>query len=135
MRAVAAFAFLLFLSFPAKAQSLIVHGISYHSAGQHNNNNFGVGFHADNGMVFGVYQNSEYRSTAYVGYKYDFNDYLAVTLGGAVGYSNRFITPLLMPTLSIPFGKLSFIFGVSPFRSLDVNRVGIVIHSMIEYRW
>jgi len=135
MRAVAAFAFLFFLSFPAKAQSLIVHGLSYHSAGQHNNYNYGIGVRADNGAVFGVYQNSEYRSTAYVGYKYDFNDYLAITVGGAIGYSNKVITPLLMPTVSIPVGKISFLFGISPFRSLDVDRVGILVHSMIEYRW
>lgn len=118
----------------SKAQSVIIHGVSHHTVGEHNNNNFGVGYRTVDGAIFGAYHNSEGGGSVYAGYDWKFSDYGGVVFAGALGYKETPIMPLIMPYVSIPiYQHLRINVGVAPVAS--DGRTGVLIHSMIEYRF
>ena len=112
-----------------------MHGVSYHTTGNNfNNSNYGIGYTPDNKVYFGIFKNSENNGSAYVTYKVSFNDYVSVNVGAAYGYKSFPFVPVVMPTITIPLDKLSFVIGLLPYYDSGRGNLGIVIHSMIEYR-
>jgi hypothetical protein len=115
----------------AQAQSaVIVHGVSYHSVGEHNNANYGVGYRTDDGFVLGVYRNSEWSTSVYAGYDWRIRDWFGVTFAAAVGYKETPVMPIVMPYVSIPIaGPVRFNVAVGP--TVSDGRVGVLVHSFI----
>ena len=128
--------FLLLFSLSAKAEGLVVHGVSYHTTGNNfNNTNYGIGYTPDDKIYFGIFKNSESNVSAYLTYKFGINEYLSINLGAAYGYKSFPIVPIVMPAITIPIDKFSFTVGFFPYYDLGRTNLGVVVHSMIEYRW
>jgi hypothetical protein len=126
---------LLLFTLSAKAEGLVVHGISYHTTGNNFNNiNYGIGYTPDDKIYFGVFRNSESSEAAYVSYKFGINNYISVNVGAAYGYKSFPVVPILMPTLTIPIDRIFFVIGFLPYYDAKRGNLGIVVHSMIEYR-
>lgn len=115
----------------AQGQTLVVHGRSYHSVGEHNNANYGLGYRFDSGYVVGAYHNSDGRASVYAGYDWRYNEYASVSVALATGYKYA-VMPIVMPTLSVPLwtGGPRFAVGVAPIKS--GGDLGILVHSMLH---
>jgi hypothetical protein len=128
--------FLFLLICPASyGQSLLVHGFSVHTVGEHNNRNFGVGYVTADNIAFGVYKNSEYATSGYIGYRFNFANDFGLVVGGATGYRNRSISPLFMPFVRFPLDWFSIIVGISPYKDTDLGKIGLLVHTAVEYKW
>jgi len=121
----------------AAAQSLIIHGLSYHSIGEYNNTNLGIGYVAENGIAGGYYRNSEKGDTFYVGYRDKLIDNrLSIVYAVGTGYDKTPVMPVIMLVGSIPIVQnISLNIGVAPIYDNDSSRFGVLAHSMIEYRF
>lgn len=110
---------LALLSSVAQAGELIIHGPSAHSSDgprsltydhsevidgksydvylrpkRKNNLNFGLGYRADNGLLYGTYQNSYREPTAYIGAQLNVNAYFGAFGALATGYDRAVHRPL-----------------------------------------
>jgi hypothetical protein len=116
------------------AQSLILHGPSYHSLNVVNNSNYGVSFKFPQGFAVGVFRNSEGNISQQVTYEFIYSDNLSLLVGGATGYNNVAISPVVIPVFKLPFERLSVLAGVAPYYDRDLKRVGILAHLMLEFK-
>lgn len=119
----------------AAAQGIVVHGVSRHTTGEFNDQNLGIGYVTEGGTAFGAYRNSEGSSSVYLAYRRAVNPHFSVSLGGALGYRNAPVMPVVMPTLSLPLGGPVWLsVGASPMYSAETRRAGFVFHTMMEIR-
>lgn len=92
---------------PAPADELILHGPSYHFHAErgYNNENYGIGYRLDNNVVAGVYHNSLYNPSAYVGYVVELHQRVGILVGAVTGYERRPIWPAALLTINAPLGN------------------------------
>ena len=113
----------LFISFlvvfNTQAGELIVHTVSAHSEKRYithatgtwkvlRNDNYGVGYKTDDGIVFGYYQNSVFSDTFYVGKELMFTNHAGVVISLATGYkeaTGQNIVPMVAAVLRVPVTK------------------------------
>lgn len=127
---------LIGLSTTAQAQSVIFHGISYHSHGSYNNYNYGFGYLFENRFMVGAYKNSQNSNSAYVGYNWKYNEYLSVSVLGAVGYKEFPVMALVLPTISVPVIQNIYLnIAATPLYNKSFNKFGILLNSSLEYRF
>lgn len=86
------------LSLTCVAGELIVHTVSWHSKFNkdtrigntmffaYNNENYGLGWRTERGLMFGTYRNSLYRQTFYIGQELMWNEHLGGFLALGTGY-------------------------------------------------
>jgi hypothetical protein len=120
----------------AQERSIVIHGFSYHSINNssYNNVNPGIAYKHSNNVIVGVLKNSYSDPTVYLGYVYQHNDFFSITLGGAVGYEEAPVMPLVAATASFPLAnRLRFNVSTLPMRA--DGRIGVVLHSGLEYRF
>lgn len=98
------------LAFSAKADSLILLGVSKHFGTDkpHRERNWGIGWERNDWMA-GVYLNSNYRTSVYLLYpifSYPLTERLtfALPIGAATGYSLA-VTPVAIPTFTYRVGN------------------------------
>lgn len=128
------FGFIVGYASNAHSQSLIVHGRSYHSVGDHNNANYGVGYRTVDGAVFGAYHNSEGTTAVYAGYDWRYAEYAGIVFAGALGYRDTPVMPMIMPYITLPIiAGVRFNVGASPI--VSDGKTGFLVHSMLEYRF
>lgn len=121
---------------PAHSQSLLIHGLSYHSYGHSNNYNYGLGYLFENRVIVGAYRNSENHNSMYLGYNWKYNEYLSLTVLGATGYKEFPVMFALLPTVSVPVADKFYVNLVAaPLYDTDKHRVGLLLNSSIEYRF
>jgi len=116
------------------AQSLILHGPSYHSLNVVNNSNYGVSFKFPQGFAVGIFRNSEGNISQQVSYEFNYSENLSLLVGGITGYNNIAVAPLVMPVVKLPFESVKVLVGVAPFYDVDVKRVGVLAHLMLEFK-
>lgn len=119
---------------PAFAQSLALHGPSYHSLGAINNSNYGASFKFPQGFIVGIYRNSEGNISQQVSYEFIYSENLSLIVGGATGYKDNAVTPIVMPVAKLPFEKVSILIGASPYYDNDLKRIGLLAHLMLEFK-
>lgn len=119
---------------PVLGQSAIVHGPSYHTNPGFNNNNYGLGYKTASGFAVGAFKNSEYSNSAYASYDYRLTEYVSVVAGVSTGYKTYPVMPVVMPTASIPFSGFSIVLGVMPYYDPDAKKLGLVVHTMLEFK-
>jgi len=121
----------------AQAQSLYLHGVSYHSIGNYNNYNYGIGYSTKDNVVMGIYKNSLYTPSAYLGYIWEYNQYVSVVTAAVVGYPNAPVAPMVLLTLKAPLIKDKIYLGASfaPLYSINHGGAGVLGHSTIEYKF
>lgn len=88
----------LALSFPVMADEIMLHGLTWHKYQQFTDTNgsltdynvttYGVTYIRKDGFAAGVYQNSYYKFSFHIDYRYMFNDYIGAFIGYATGYEN-----------------------------------------------
>lgn len=121
---------------PAHSQSVLIHGLSYHSYGHSNNYNYGMGYLFENRVMVGAYRNSEGNNSAYLGYNWKYNEYLSVTMLGATGYREFPVMAAVLPTFSIPVADKFYLNVVAaPMYDKDLHKFGLLLNSSIEYRF
>lgn len=128
------FLFLLSFCSSSYAQSFIFHGPSYHSVGQHNNLNYGVSYKTDGNLIFGAFQNSEYRASVHLSYEVPLVENFSVVVGGATGYSGRAVSLVFLPTYRLTVDPFAILLSMTPFYDTTLNKVGLLFHLMLEFR-
>ena len=116
------------------AQSLVLHGPSYHSLNVVNNSNYGVSFKFPQGFAVGIFRNSEGNISQQATYEFTYSDNLSLLVGGITGYNNVAVAPLVMPVFKLPLERLSILAGVAPYYDRDLKRVGVFAHLMLEFK-
>lgn len=135
MKFISIILFYLFIS-TAQAQTLVVHGFSYHSHGNFNKETFGLGYQFNNNLIVGVYENSNNVTSYYLGYNFKINEYFSVPVALATGYSDMSPKIMILPTLSIPIiGNLSLGIGMVPTYYTSLNRIGFIAHTTLQYKF
>jgi len=119
---------------PAFAQSLVLHGPSYHSLNVVNSSNYGASFKFPQGFIVGIYRNSEGNISQQVSYEFIYSENLSLIVGGATGYNNIAVSPLVMPVFKWPFERASILVGAAPYYDNDLKRVGLLAHLMLEFK-
>lgn len=111
-------ALILLASTNAIAGDLVIHTVSRHTDNNHttsyqwyepqadlvhthtdyayNNNNYGIGYRSDTGWLVGVYHNSYFRPTAYVGKEWMYNQYFGGQVALATGYDSVAHRPVVL---------------------------------------
>jgi hypothetical protein len=129
---------ILFMSVTVEAtaaDSIVLHGRSYHSVGAYNNNNVGVGVSYSN-YVLGAYRNSENRQSLYIGYRIVLSDYWSVAVAGVTGYNRTTVVPMVMPVIHVPVTEtVRLNIGLSPLRDSPSGKAGLLIHTMMEVKF
>jgi hypothetical protein len=119
---------------PAFAQSLILHGPSYHSLSVVNNSNYGASFKFPQGFIVGIYRNSEGNISQQVSYEFTYSENLSLIVGGITGYNNVAVAPLIMPVYKWPLDSFSILVGAAPYYDRDLKQVGLFAHLMLEFK-
>jgi hypothetical protein len=127
------------LSLTAVAGELTVHTISRHSQYNqdvgnilaYNNQNFGLGWRTENGLIFGAYHNSYYRPTVYLGQEFMLNRYFGTFAGLATGYRHP-ISAIGGLILKIPVTERAAMEFMGAPR---IGRIDGVIHVAASYRF
>lgn len=98
---------LLVCAMPVKADTFGVHLYTAHWTNKHNNNNTGLYYKTDTGLIAGMYKNSYNRPSVYAGFVVNSGPFEIV--GGLVtGYNGvcpkvcKTITPMFVPSLALP---------------------------------
>jgi hypothetical protein len=128
------FLFLFSFCSSSYAQSFIFNGPSHHSVGQHNNLNYGVSYKTDRNLIFGAFQNSEYRASAHLSYEVQLADSFSIVVGGATGYSGRAVSLVFLPTYRITLDPFAILISSTPFYDTTLNKVGLLFHLMLEFK-
>lgn len=128
------FLFLLSFCLPSHAQSFIFNGPSYHSIGQHNNLNYGVSYKTDSNLIFGAFQNSEYRASVHLSYEVPLVDSFSIIVGGATGYSGRVVSLVFLPAYRLTVDPFAILLAMTPFYDTTINKVGLLFHLMLEFK-
>lgn len=83
--------------------SPVIHLGSFHSKWHYKLNevNYGAGLHCEKGVHFGMYRNSNYTDTLYVGTEYQLTKYMGVKYGFATGY--------LLPVYAVGYIRYKFV--------------------------
>ena len=92
------------LSLPAVAGELLIHGPSVHFGGGFNNENYGIGYAFDSGLVAGTYKNSIDNQTVYLGYCVPLGGEWSLLAGAATGYQYS-VVPAALVSYRVPMGK------------------------------
>ena len=87
----------------------IVHVASVHTQPGYNNTNPGIGLRwadaAGDGLVAGVYYNSERSTSAYAGYAWNWQIAgpvsAQIVVGGVGGYKRAAVVPMLLPSVAL----------------------------------
>ncbi len=128
---VAAIATVLASCQPAYAQSVIAHVRSWHSHGDYDNGNVGIGYRSADNVVVGVLRNSYGDPTVYAGYDWRPSRYYGVVFAGAIGYADTPVMPYVMAYGRLPVtNAVSLQVGAGPF--VGDGKPGLLIHSFIE---
>lgn len=87
-----------------KAETILyAHTFSYHvnRDANYNEYNYGLGVRHyttnDEYITAGTYKNSEFNQSNYVGYGWEFNEYLGLSAGVITGYKLRSVLPYVLP--------------------------------------
>lgn len=92
---------------PAIVSGFVSHHINVKK--DFNENNYGIGYRDDSGVLIGYYRNSEYRNSVYAVYearwKLTDNLHMGVLAGGVTGYRWA-VTPLVLPELALQAGRV-----------------------------
>lgn len=152
---------LLFIAcLQAKAGELIIHGPSIHSSNnsdtrifdhqetrdgklydiymvtrRYNNRNYGLGYRTDSGLLIGLYNNSYYKVTAYIGKQVMFTEHLGGFVAVGTGYKSVTRFPLA------PLGGLILKVPLTDSVSLDImglpklGRIDGLLHATIAYKF
>lgn len=109
----------LLVMFNARAGELLVHTVSAHSEKRYitydtdrwkvlRNDNYGLGYKTDDGLLIGFYRNSVFKDTFYVGKEHMFTENLGVVASLATGYkeaSGLDVAPIVAGVLRVPVTK------------------------------
>lgn len=151
-------ALLLMLPALAYADELVIHGMSLHSAhnadervfdhqetrnGQtyniymvtkrYNNANFGIGYRI-NGVIFGLYNNSYNRPTAYIGRQYMLNKHVGGFIALGTGYDAVTHTPVTVLGGLVLKAALTDTISVELVGLPKLGKADSVIHTSIVYK-
>ena len=108
---------------PTPADELILHGPSYHfdRSSNFNNDNYGIGYVLDNGVVAGTFRNSLDNQTLYAGYLWRFHPRVGLIVGAATGYEYP-IVPAAILNFNAPISKqLSLHLNILPIKQGVAN--------------
>jgi hypothetical protein len=130
------------IAFGVSAQSVVVHGHSYHSNGATNNANYGVGYNMENNFGFGYYRNSQGRDSFYVSYAYPVTKWLDIQFALATGYTRFPVAPGVLADFKLPLTD-TITLHVMAAPTLDnfirghdgEKRVGVMLHSALEFKF
>ncbi len=117
----------------AHAQSLLVHGPSYHSNGATNARTFGLGYAFGNGFSVGAYRNSEGSTSVYGSWTWTLLPYLDLHAVLATGYSRGPLAPGVLVDLHLPITDVWRVHLMAA-PTYDADRVGIMLHAAVSLR-
>ena len=132
LRAVVLSALAVFTSTAMHADTIYGLHLGSHHLPARDFNNFNPGAYVrwSNGITVGGYYNSERKTSAYVGYTYEWGS-LAVTLGGITGYKRMAVLPMIVP--SVKLGKINdATFRLAALPKLEKSGAA-VLHLMVEF--
>lgn len=117
----------------AHAQSLLLHGPSYHSNGAANARTFGLGYVFGNGFGMGAYRNSEGHNSVYGSWTWRLLPHLDLHGVLATGYSRSPIAPGLLADFHVPLtDALSLHVMAAP--TYDAGKLGVMLHAALGLR-
>jgi hypothetical protein len=151
---------LMLASTCSAAGELILHGRSVHSSynkdkwiykrhevredgeydiytviGHYNNENYGIGYRTDKGVTFGLYKNSYYRLTAYVGKHVAFSKHFGAYVAVGTGYSKVSSYPLMLMgglTVKVPLTEQ---ISIELIGSPKLGKTDGLLHTTITYKF
>jgi len=118
---------------PTHAQSVLVHGPSYHSNGATNARTFGLGYAFGNGFSVGAYRNSEGSTSVYGSWTWTLLPYLDLHAVLATGYSRGPLAPGVLLDLNVPIADMWRVHLMAA-PTYDSDRVGIMLHAAVSLR-
>ena len=117
----------------AHAQSVLLHGPSYHSNGATNARTFGLGYAFGNGWGLGIYRNSEGGTSLYGSWTWALLPHLDMHAVLATGYARSPLVPGLLADLNWPITDVwrVHLMGAPTF---DASKVGFMLHAGVSLR-
>lgn len=132
MKSVAA-ALLMVAAGSVQAQTVLLHGPSYHSNGAANAHTLGLGYVFGNGFGLGAYRNSEGQPSAYGSWTWRLMSHLDLHAVLATGYSRAPIVPGLLADVHVPLTDVLSL-HVMGAPTYDAGKLGVMLHAVLGLR-